>query len=85
MFELGAFIHDHFVSIWVKEPPLDTPGTRRHPVYPYNRLLRLWRQCKQLGTEMSPWQLSKGVVHVQLPRKYINIGNKYFLFDSNDS
>ena len=23
--------------------PLDTAGTRHHPVYPYNRLLRLWR------------------------------------------
>ena len=39
----------------------------------YNWQLRLWRQGKQLGTELSPWQLSKEVVHVQLPRKYINI------------
>ena len=70
---------------WLLGSSLVTVGPRRHPVYPYNSLLRVWRQGKQLGTEMSLCQLSEGMVHVQLPRKYINIGNKYFLFDSNDS
>ena len=65
--------------------PLDTAGTRRPPVYPYNWQLRLWHQGKQLGTELTPCHLSKPMVHVQLPRKYINIGNIYFLFDSNNS
>ena len=56
-------------------PPLDTGGPRRRPVYPYNWLLGLWRQAKQLGTELTTCPLSKVIFHVQLPRKYINIGN----------
>ena len=73
IFELRAFTHDHFVSIWVKEPPLDSAGTWCRPVYPYNWQLRLWRQVKQLGTELTTCPLSKVIIHLQLSRKYINI------------
>ena len=34
--EVRVIIHDLFVSIWVKEPPLDSAGTWCRPVYPYN-------------------------------------------------
>ena len=82
---MRVLIRDYFPDIWVKVSPLDTAGPRRLPVCPHNWQLRLCRQGKQLGTELTPCHLSKPVVHVQLPRKYINIGNIYFLFDSNNS
>ena len=44
IFEVRAFIHDYISDIRVKVSPLDTTGSRLHLVYPYNWLLRLWRQ-----------------------------------------
>ena len=84
MFEFEEFIHDYSVSIWVKIYSLDTAGARRRPVYPYNWLLGLWHQAKQLETELTPCQLQKVMVHVQIYRKYINIQYIFFLFDLHD-
>ena len=58
---------------------LQAPGAQLSITF--NWLLGLWRQYYvQLGTELTPSQLSEVKNYVQVPRKYINVGSTFFLF-----